>query len=364
MFKVDCVLRITATVRKEKEEDEEVMGTKGTVNYEIIFSSTTSNSFYRPMSGLIHGSIDMDAMERKFFTSNINKQDIDDTRHNDVDPGQAGDIERGNDYNPEVEAIASATPHTDKSMLNQNRTGSANTGPKGVKADYDEYKQHQEQERARINQEKEAVLDRLVNGAISSTPSVSYSAMEAQRLLEKAIQRHTNHHGNTTNNSNDQCGSNGNDEDTDDDLLNELEDDEDTFMAAYREKRRQEMQMQSKLPSYGKVTNVDAFGFVDRLERTNANIYVIVHMWEKDIRACNTLDVTLESLAREHQHIDFLRLCRSDTPTGLPCNALPALLIYQDGELIETIMKVDEKVGDKCAKNDVEKLLSEKISLR
>ena len=295
------------------------------------------------MAGLVHGSIDMDAMERKFLTTNLTKEDIDDTRANDSgDDADDGDPDHGYDYNPEVEAIAAAKPLTDKSMLTMNRTQGNNTGPKGVQADYQEWLQHNNQETKQAAQDREQLLERLAKGATTTTASVSYSALEAQRALEKKVN-----------------GRQGSDDD-EEALLDTLEDDEDTFMEAYRQKRKEEYQKKMQLPKYGKVTNVDAYQFVDRMEATHKEVYIVVHLYETGIKACNALDIALESLAREHPHTDFLRLRKSDTPTRLPVQSLPSLLIYKGGEQVDTVMAVVDQIGDKCGKNEVEELLVEK----
>ena len=293
------------------------------------------------MAGLVHGSIDMDAMERKFLTTNLAKEDVNDERDQDSgDENDTGDPDLGHDYDPVVEAIAAAQPKDDKSMLTMNRSKGGNTGPKGVKADYEEWRKHQESQREREAAEREALLQCLASGAISTTPSVSYSAMEAQRVLDKSM-------------SHMRQGA----EADEDDLLDELEDDEEAFMEAYRQKRRKEIQNHAKLPVYGKVTTVTAFDFVDRLESSDPGVSIVVHMYEDDIRACKALDTSLESLAREYQHTDFLRLCKDDTPTGLQSSSLPSLLVYRAGELVHTVMAVVDKIGAKCAKHDVEDLL-------
>ena len=57
--------------------------------------------------------------------------------------------------------------------------------------------------------------------------------------------------------------------------------------------------------------------------------------------------------------MDFIRLCKSDTPSGLPCSAIPSFLVYRGGELVATMMKVADKIGDKCSKDDIEWLLAD-----
>ncbi len=303
----------------------------------------------RTMAGLVHGSIDMDPLERKFLTSNVMKDDDDDDlRGHDsgddaVDGG--GDAERAPGYDPVVEAIAASKPRDDKSMLSLHRPGAStnNTGPKGVKADYAEWKEYRQVERAQQEATRTALIDRLCSGAKTDTPSISYAAEQARARDLRRVAAAA-------------AAAEGSDSDDDEDLG--MLDDED-FMDAYRQRRRQEIAQRSQLPSFGKVRHLDAMGFLDRVEASNPKVCMVVHLCEDGLQACRAVDAGLESIAREHIHTDFVRLRKSDTPSGLPCSALPSLLVYRGGELVASVMGVAEKIGEKCSKEDLEWLLVE-----
>ena len=205
--------------------------------------------------------------------------------------------------------------------------------------------------------ERSALIDRLVSGAKTDTPSVSYSAQQARNKADKrGVERAAAATG--TKPSDMVNGGGGSEDDDDDDDDDHLLDDED-FMEEYRNKRRAEFQRRSKLPTFGKVTTLEAMTFVDRVEAAKATVFMVVHLCEDTIKVCRRIDAALEALAKEHVHVDFVRLRKSDTPSGLPCSAIPSFLVYQGGELVTSVMKVADKIGEKCTKDDVEWLLAE-----
>jgi hypothetical protein len=331
------------------------------------------------MAGLVHGSIDMDGLERRLLSQDIRRESAGerDVRDAADDSGADSDGaycpdgygERAYDYNPEVERLASnPNPNAeDKSGLSRHRpTGgrsrgrqggpSVNTGPKGVKADYAEYQVHQEAERRFKAAERSALIERLVAGAKTDTPSISHSAQQARDRAARTAKRGARR-------GDSGAGSGGDDyNDDDDDSSDDDEgflDDED-FMEEYRNKRRAEFQRRAKLPAFGKVTTLDALTFVDRVEaQAGATVFMVVHLCEDAIKVCRRIDAALEALAKEHVHVDFVRLRKSDTPSGLPCSAVPSFLVYRGGELATSVMKVADKIGEKCSKDDVEWLLAE-----
>ena len=146
------------------------------------------------MAGLVHGSIDMDGLERRFLSADIRREGEGegDVRADDSGADSDGgydDSESAAGYNRTSSAWLGA-PLEDKSMLTthrpwgRTRSGrkggpSVNTGPKGVKADYDEYRAHKEVERRVKAAERSALIDRLVSGAKTDTPSISFSAQQA-----------------------------------------------------------------------------------------------------------------------------------------------------------------------------------------
>ena len=106
--------------------------------------------------------------------------------------------------------------------------------PKGVKADYDEYRAHKEVERRVKAAERSALIDRLVE-VPRQTPRASFSAQQAQ---DKAATR---------------CPYRRRRQRQDSDADDILDDEE----SEASNRRRAEMQQRSK-PTFGKVTTLGA----------------------------------------------------------------------------------------------------------
>ena len=74
------------------------------------------------MAGLVHGSIDMDGLERRFLSADIRREGEGegDVRADDSGADSDGgydDSESAAGYNPDVERLAREAPLEDKSML-------------------------------------------------------------------------------------------------------------------------------------------------------------------------------------------------------------------------------------------------------
>lgn len=84
---------------------------------------------------------------------------------------------------------------------------------------------------------------------------------------------------------------------------------------------------------------------------------VVVHLYEPYVRACSTLNKFLEGLGRKHTHTRFLRLRASATRQAVDEVALPMLVVYQGGKVVETLARVHEEFADSFTQDDVEWLL-------
>ena len=140
------------------------------------------------------------------------------------------------------------------------------------------------------------------------------------------------------------------------------------FMQRWREKRIQELSQQhnrrKSSPSkrlYGTVDEVDAEGYLNAIERVPPDTTVVVCIFDPEVisppsrqqislfltRAQSSLseevEEALSGLARRHQTVHFVKLHHEIAEM----NHLepPALLAYRGGELISTLVELEEQVG-------------------
>lgn len=200
-----------------------------------------------------------------------------------------------------------------------------NTGPKGVIKDWREYKRLETEKR--IGQEKEK---RQLANKLSMT-----------------------------------CRSHLNDEeekDADEKFLEELEDFEDEFLKEYRLKRLEEMRKAlENIPKFGKLVPLTPQNFLEEIDGENPGVTVLVHIYEKQVPACEAMNGCLSCLASEYPTVKFCKLSAVDARMSFKFSkqGVPALLVYKDKMLIANFVKLDQEFGDDFYANDVESFLQE-----
>ncbi len=186
------------------------------------------------------------------------------------------------------------------SVLSQHRP-KGNTGGKGVLADYEEAKRiTRRRNETKVLKQREAVKKAGYN------------------MSNKAI----------TKNSND-VGQRQADSDEED------EDDED-FFEKFRAMRMQQLSSATGLPQFGKLYSVGKFEFVDEVDKADPRTFVVIHIFEDYLLACQRMNRALQVMAERYKHVKFLRLKATEADQTLSHSALPAFLVYKAGKLTGT----------------------------
>ncbi|KAL1976086.1 hypothetical protein VTN31DRAFT_4478 [Thermomyces dupontii] len=143
-----------------------------------------------------------------------------------------------------------------------------------------------------------------------------------------------------------------------------LDADDEEFMQRWREKRMRELSQQQNhmrrnSPSkrlYGTVDEVDAEGYLNAIERVPPDTTVVVCIFDPDSSLSEEVEEALTGVARLHQTVHFVKLHYEIAEM----NHLqpPALLAYRAGELISTLVELEEQVGrGKITVTSIEHLL-------
>lgn len=205
---------------------------------------------------------------------------------------------------------------------------SANTGPKGVIKDWQRYKQLERENR----DEQQAEMMKLAQ-KLSLTCRTDAEDQKA-RAKEEAL-----------------------DED-----LEALLDDE--FLQEYMEKRMRQMmdQANSRRKVFGCVVDLaDGEDFLRAIDQEEKAVIVVICIHEKDSPGCEPMVGCLEILAKDHRHVKFCKILASTA--GLSKNfkvsGVPALLVYQGGDLMTNFVCLNETLGEDFFASDVESLLLE-----
>lgn len=148
----------------------------------------------------------------------------------------------------------------------------------------------------------------------------------------------------------------------DEKFLQELEELDDEFIKQYRQKRIEEMRRAlDDAPKFGKVMQLDKTSFVDAIDNEKKGVKIIVHVYENNSEACESMDGCLKCLAQEYPNIKFCRIKATEAKLSktFSVNGVPALLIYKGGELIGNFIRLSDEFGEDFYATEVECFLQE-----
>eukprot|EP01098_Paradermamoeba_levis_P007929 TRINITY_DN3304_c0_g7_i1.p1 TRINITY_DN3304_c0_g7~~TRINITY_DN3304_c0_g7_i1.p1 ORF type:complete len:289 (-),score=93.22 TRINITY_DN3304_c0_g7_i1:133-999(-) len=216
-----------------------------------------------------------------------------------------------------------------------------NTGPKGVLADYAEAKENLKK---RMQRESEKFWRDLEKTGIKTKREQERDnkLYQQQKQLE--------------------------DEFTEEDLEDLVKGDE--FFKKYMEQRRgeiyqtiqelkQDQNSYSVLPTFGFLRQIQVDEYLDEVDGEDSSVVVIIHLFENHIPPCKVLNQALQTLARKYYNTKFLKIISSEANKNFDEIALPALLVYQGGQLVHTFLCLSDadELGKKFDPEDVEAYL-------
>jgi len=234
-------------------------------------------------------------------------------------------------------------------QVKQNSGGKAsNTGPKGVKADYELAKANLGKKRMMERVRREREVDRLANGARD------LRAIVAQ--VESA-RREGNKPATTA------ATAKGNDDDEEEE---EEEDDDDDLRAFEEYKSLRIKSIQNSLPRYGDYKRVSFSELAKLIKEENEFVSLVAHLYQNHIESCAYLHVALERLAPHFPHVHFVRIRSREAMANYSDIGLPTLLVYKSQKLAHSFIRVADMLGGEKAVTEVSvaKFLAEHGILR
>lgn len=117
---------------------------------------------------------------------------------------------------------------------------------------------------------------------------------------------------------------------------------DDSILKEFIEKRISQNQAS---PIFGQVIQLETgVELLDAVDKEDPKVLVIVHLYTKYSRSCKSINLCLHELASDLQHTKFVILDASATPLSgnFRENAVPAFLAYRAGELVKSLLQVDE----------------------
>ncbi|CAD7080927.1 unnamed protein product [Hermetia illucens] len=221
----------------------------------------------------------------------------------------------------------SAAPTIDPSKVTQWNGNAQNTGPKGVVQDWQLFKQLEAQQREENERQR-------IELAKKCSMTANSAREDEERKKNEELEKE----------------------------LAELLDDE--VLQQFQKQRIQEMMkiygQQQK--QFGKVLNLTSGDqFLNEVEKEAAQVTVIIHIYENNIPGCKTLNSCLDTLAAEHKHIKFCKICSTAAGTSLAfkTKGLPAILVYRGNQVIGNFVRLTDELSDEFYPSDLEGFLIE-----
>lgn len=208
----------------------------------------------------------------------------------------------------------------------------ANTGPKGVIKDWQRFKQLENEKTAETDAEKAQLIKKLA----MTCKSADLDELAEKHNLPKPAQQAQ--------------------ADPDDDLM------DDEFFQEYIKKKLMEMNKKlNNLPRFGEVKELTNETFLAEIDNENKNVKILIHIYDQKIPECRLMNECLVQLAKDYVVVKFCKIRSAEINLSEKFKKIgcPALLIYQNGELIGNFVKMNDEFGDEFCASDVENFLLE-----
>ncbi|XP_075162107.1 phosducin-like protein 1 [Haematobia irritans] len=202
----------------------------------------------------------------------------------------------------------------------------SNTGPKGVVEDWQRFKQLQAERREESERQR-----------IELAKKLTMTTATAQEEEERKKQ-----------------------EELDAEFAELMSED---FLQQFQKQRMTEMLRQcGHSQHFGKVLLLTShIEFLNCVEKENKHTTIIIHIFDKSLSACGTLNKCLDTLAMEYPTVKFAKICSSvaGMSRDFRKKGLPALLVYKAQAVIGNFVRVTDDLSDDFFASDVESFLIE-----
>ncbi|KAI5359193.1 Putative phosducin, Thioredoxin-like superfamily [Septoria linicola] len=217
-----------------------------------------------------------------------------------------------------------ASMSSGRSTIPMKRYG-ANTGPKGVISDAQDFQESRRSQRASMR------------STSSLATQVQSLALHEQVLPSEKIDEE------------DEFGLDG--------------EDEDDFMKIWRQSRLKEMQTGPKESHmhrngngsstrlFGSLTMVDDIGYLDAVEKSGPDTVVIVYIYDDYSQVSDLIEKCIRTLAGKHQDARFIKLHYEDAqmePMGVP-----AIIAYRNGDKFAGLVPLIDELPDDSELNAI-----------
>ncbi|KAJ3082135.1 hypothetical protein HDU79_001744 [Rhizoclosmatium sp. JEL0117] len=146
------------------------------------------------------------------------------------------------------------------------------------------------------------------------------------------------------------------------DELKELEDEidldeEDRILEQYKKQRLAELHQLAKKEIFGSVTQISKPDWQVEVTDASKDVAVVVLLFQNPIPACKLVMAHLDTLARTHRAVKFLKIVGDQCIPNYPDRNCPTLIIYKDGDLKANLVGIQSLGGPNTRAYDLERML-------
>ncbi|KAJ3065926.1 hypothetical protein HDU98_010737 [Podochytrium sp. JEL0797] len=146
------------------------------------------------------------------------------------------------------------------------------------------------------------------------------------------------------------------------DELKELEDEidldeDDAIVEQYKRQRMAEMHQQAKKEIFGSVTQISKPDWQTEVTDASKDVPVVVLLFQNPIPACKLVMAHLETLARVHRAVKFLKIVGDQCIPNYPDRNCPTLIIYKDEDIRANLVGIQALGGANTRAYDIERIL-------
>jgi len=214
-----------------------------------------------------------------------------------------------------------------------------NTGPKGVKADFEDAKRNEASIKMREQVMAARATARSAQGDVKymvADPLDQLKAKEKDKQLAKQKKK-------------------GSDSDSDSDL----DDEDEEFLAKLRAERIKQIEtVRGSMPLFGSYDKQTFDEFAAFVKSVHELTYVVCVLYEINHLPCARLHAALEDIASQFTHVRFVRVKSTEAIKGYSAAGIPTMLIYRGGKMVKDFIRVHDLFSAEITTAEVVRFLT------
>merc|ERR1711988_698178 len=113
----------------------------------------------------------------------------------------------------------------------------------------------------------------------------------------------------------------------------------------YRAQRLTEMRARAAKEKFGSLMHLAASDYVDEVTQAPTDQVVVLHLYQDYVPECARLNDVLQELSHRHKAVKFCKIKSNDANAGYPDEALPTLMVYQGGNMLDQVTALKTNGG-------------------